>query len=141
VILVIILLAILASFVAIAGLLSEAKDVARHLKVLHLMLAAITIVLAWTVTQVVYTAHYAHEFYRPTRGETIAGGLDFRSDSDPYYWDFFYFATSIGAASQTSDVSIRTKPLRRLVTLHAILSFFFNTAVLALTINIAASLF
>ena len=58
VILVIILLAILASFVAIAGLLSEAKDVARHLKVLHLMLAAITIVLAWTVTQVVYTLHY-----------------------------------------------------------------------------------
>jgi uncharacterized membrane protein len=70
----------------------------------------------------------------------LHGGLDFRGDRNPDYWDFFYFATSIGAASQTSDVSIHTKPLRRLVTLHAIISFFFNTAVLALTINLAASI-
>jgi uncharacterized membrane protein len=140
VILVIILLAIVASFAAIAGLLGEAKEAPHDLKILHLILAATTIVLAWTVTQVVYTLHYAHEFYRPSCSETLVSGLDFRSDADPDYWDFFYFATSIGAASQTSDVSIRTKPLRRLVTLHAIISFFFNTAVLALTINLAASI-
>jgi uncharacterized membrane protein len=86
--------------------------------------------------------HYAHEYYRPSGGSgAFAEGLDFRGDPNPDYWDFFYFATSFGAASQTSDVSILTKPLRRLATLHAIISFFFNTAVLALTINLAASMF
>jgi uncharacterized membrane protein len=139
VILVIILLAITASFVAIAGLLAAAKEAPN--RALNLGLAAVTIVLAWTVTQVVFTLHYAHEYYRPTGGrQAVAEGLDFRGDRDPDYWDFFYFATSFGAASQTSDVSILTKPLRRLATLHAITSFFFNTAVLALTINLAASL-
>jgi uncharacterized membrane protein len=141
VILVIILLAIVASFISIAGLLAEAKDATHHLKMLRLGLAAATIILAWTITQVVFTLHYAHEFYRPSAGHHVfAEGLEFRGDTTPDYWDFFYFATSIGAASQTSDVSIRTKTLRRLVTLHAIISFFFNTAVLALTINLAASM-
>jgi uncharacterized membrane protein len=139
VILVIILLAITVSFVAIAELLGAAKD-AQH-KALNLGLAALTIILAWTVTQVVFTLHYAHEYYRPTGGpQAFAEGLDFRQDRNPDYWDFFYFATSFGAASQTSDVTILTKSLRRLATLHAIVSFFFNTAVLALTINLAASL-
>jgi len=139
VILIIILLAITASFVAIAGLLAEAKA-ASH-KMANLSLAAVTILLSWTITQVVFTLHYAHEYYRPSPGpHTFAEGLDFRGDHNPDYWDFFYFATSFGAASQTSDVSILTKPLRRLATLHAIIAFFFNTAVLALTINLAASM-
>jgi uncharacterized membrane protein len=141
VILVIILLAIIASFVAIVGLLAEAKEAPNHLKILRLGLAAATIILAWTVMQVVFTLHYAHEFYRPSGGDkSVAEGLEFPADNHPDYWDFFYFAASIGAASQTSDVSVRTKSLRRLVTLHAIISFFFNTAVLALTINLAASM-
>jgi uncharacterized membrane protein len=139
IILVIILLAITVSFVAIAGLLGAAKEVPS--RATYLALAAITIVLSWTVTQVVFTLHYAHEYYRPTGGShAVAEGLDFRGDRSPDYWDFFYFATSFGAASQTSDVTILTKPLRRLATLHAIISFFFNAAVLALTINLAASL-
>ena len=122
------------------GQTMEAAKGAPH-KALNLGLAAATIVISWTVTQVVFTLHYAHEYYRPTGGhETHAQGLDFRGDRNPDYWDFFYFATSFGAASQTSDVTILTKPLRRLATLHAIISFFFNTAVLALTINLAASL-
>jgi uncharacterized membrane protein len=140
VILIIIMLAIASSFASIVGLLNEAKAGARDLKIFSVTLAAATIVLSWTVTQAVFTLHYAHEFYRPSEGQQLAGGLEFRGDGNPDYWDFFYFATSIGAASQTSDVSIRTKPLRRLVTLHAIISFFFNTAVLALAINLAASL-
>ena len=139
VILVIVLVAVLAGFVAIAGLLGEATDAPRQ-KILHLMLAAITIVLAWMVTQVACAFRYATEFYLPSRGDSLVGGLDFPSDNDPNYWDFFYFATSIGATSQTSDVSIRTKRLRQMVTVHAIISFFFNTAILALTINLAASL-
>jgi len=105
VILVIILLAIGASFVATGGLLAEAKD-APH-RTLNLGLAAATIIVAWTVTQVVFTLHYAHEYYRPSGGpQAFAEGLDFRGDRNPDYWEFFYFATWFGAASQTSDVSI-----------------------------------
>jgi uncharacterized membrane protein len=141
VILVIILLAIIVSFFAIVGLLAEAKEAPQQLKMLRLGLAAVTIILAWSVMQVVFTLHYAHEFYRPSGGEkSVAEGLEFPGENHPDYWDFCYFAISIGAASQTSDVSIRTKHLRRLVTLHAVTSFFFNTAVLALTINLAASM-
>jgi uncharacterized membrane protein len=139
VILFIILLAIAASFVAIIGLLAAPKE--TPYRSLNLGLAAVTLILSWTLTQVVFTLHYAHEYYRPSGGpNAISEGLDFRGEQNPDYWDFFYFATSFGAASQTSDVSILTKPLRRLATLHAIISFFFNTAVLALTINLAASI-
>jgi uncharacterized membrane protein len=137
-ILVIVLLAIAASFWAIAGVLGEAKQIPS--KALHVSLAVATIFLSWMVTQVVFTFHYAHEYYRPDEGEALAQGLNFPGDGQPDYWDFFYFATSFGAASQTSDVSIRSKALRRLTTLHAVIAFFFNTAVLALAINIGASL-
>lgn len=141
VILAIVLVAIALSFWTIFGVLSEAKQVSGGAKALHTAVAAVTILLSWLVTQVVFTFHYAHEFYRPDdTAEKRSGGLEFPQDDHPDYWDFFYFATSIGAASQTSDIAIRTKALRRLVTLHAIISFVFNTAVLALAINIGASL-
>ena len=93
------------------------------------------------MTQVAFTLHYAHEYYSPDQlSVTGDPALAFPKTTTPDYWDFFYFATSIGAASQTSDVSINDRSLRRLVTLHAIVSFFFNTMVLALAINLAASL-
>jgi uncharacterized membrane protein len=141
VILILVLLAIALSFWTVIGVLSEAKQISDHTKHLRTLLAAATVGLSWLVTQVVFTFHYAHEFYRPDdTAEKLAGGLEFPHDGKPDYWDFFYFATSLGAASQTSDVAIRTKALRRLVTLHAVVAFFFNTAVLALAINIGASL-
>jgi uncharacterized membrane protein len=143
-ILVIILLAIAASFGAIASLINEAKTAGESLKLAYLALAALTIFVSWTVTQISFTLHYAHEYYTPTQqpgaAPEAAGGLVFPADNAPDFWDFFYFATSIGATSQTSDVSIKSKALRRLVIVHAVVSFFFNTTVLALTINLAASL-
>lgn len=141
VILTLILLAIGSSFASIVGLLNEAKTAAQNVKWLYLVLAAGTIIISWTVTQVVFTLHYAHEFYRPAHGiRDPQGGLDFPGEKNPDYWDFVYFATSIGATSQTSDVAVRSRPLRRLVTIHAVVSFFFNATVLALMINLAASL-
>ena len=146
VILALVLLAIAASFVSIAGLINEAKEASRQIKLWYVGLAAATLVVSWTVTQVVFTLHYAHEYYRPTGTEQATQGgasrqaLDFPGETNPDYWDFLYFATSIGATSQTSDVSIRSRAVRRLVTVHAVVSFFFNAAVLALTINLAASL-
>lgn len=141
VILALVLIAIALGFWTIFGVLGEAKGVSGSFKAAYTAVAAATILLSWLVTQVVFTLHYAHEYYRPDdTTERRSAGLVFSDDGKPDYWDFFYFSTSIGAASQTSDVGIRTKALRRLVTLHAIISFFFNTAVLALAINIGASL-
>jgi len=140
VILVLILIATALGFSTIFGVLSEARQATGMAKGLQIMLALLTILLSWLVTQMVFTFHYAHEFYRPDTAGTLARGLIFPEEEEPDYWDFFYFATSIGAASQTSDVSIRARALRRLVILHAVISFFFNTMVLALAINIGASL-
>lgn len=139
-ILVLILLSIGASFVSIAHLIQYAKQpsIGEGEKAFLTGLGLATMVLSWLVTQVAFTLHYAHEYYVPDDDGTREG-LDFPGDEEPDYWDFFYFATSIGATSQTSDTVISAKSLRRLVTLHAVISFFFNTAVLALTVNIAAS--
>lgn len=140
VILILIMLAIASSFAAIIGLIAEAKSAKDMVKAAYIAIAGATLVISWLVTQVVFTIHYAHEHYAPeTQGE-VAGGLVFPGDAAPDYWDFFYFSTSIGATSQTADVAIRSKALRRLVTIHSIVAFFFNTTVLALTINLAASL-
>ena len=141
VILIVVLIAICASFASIVGLLSEAKSAAQHSKWFYLALAAGTIVNSWTVMQVAFSLHYAHDYYRPAFHLPDAKpGLNFPDETNPDYWDFLYFATSIGATSQTFDVSIRTPSFLRLATLHAILSFFFNAAVLALMINLVAGL-
>ncbi len=142
VILTLILLAITASFAAIAGLIVEAKlpTTEGPEKLLLAGLAVITLMISWTVTQVAFAIHYAHDYYRPDPGSDAGYGLSFPNCEEPDYWDFLYFSTSIGATSQTSDTSIKSRALRRLVTLHSAVAFFFNTAVLALTVNIAASL-
>lgn len=142
VILTLILLAIAASFAAIAGLIVEAKlpTTEPPEKLLLAALAVLTLMIAWTVTQVAFALHYAHDYYGPDEGSDAGNGLIFPGCEHPDYWDFLYFSTSIGATSQTSDTSVRSRALRRLVTLHAAVAFFFNTAVLALTVNIAASL-
>ena len=136
-----ILLAIFSSFSAIFGLLIEAKHASNEAKLMYVGLATGTILISWMVMQVAFALHYAHQYYRPEHAlQAGVSGLDFPKDVHPDYWDFFYFSTSIGAASQTSDVSINSKELRRLATLHAIVSFFFNVTVVALMINLAASL-
>lgn len=144
VILVLVLMAIFSSFAAILGLLAAAKEATEQGKVIYAGLTATTIVISWLVTQVTFTFHYAHQYYAPQQfpkqGEKNVHPLAFPNDATPDYWDFFYFATSFGAASQTSDVMINSKEIRRLTILHAVVSFFFNTMVLALTINLAASM-
>lgn len=138
VILILILVALFSSFFAIVGLLTQAKVAADSYKLCYVGLTAATIVISWLVMQVVFTIHYAHLYYAPRN--LAEPGLEFPKDTKPDYWDFFYFSSSFGAASQTSDVAISSKDFRRLTTLHAIVAFFFNTMVLALTINLAASM-
>jgi uncharacterized membrane protein len=81
--------------------------------------------------------HYAHDFY----GErSRQDGLTFPGGGEPDYWDFVYFAFVVGMTFQVSDVAITVKSIRRMVVAHGVLSFFFTTAIVALTVNIAANL-
>jgi uncharacterized membrane protein len=134
------LLAAAASFSAVIGLIGESRNMSGMLKSADLALAGLTIMTSWLVMQVIFTLHYAHAYYRPDHVGEQAGGLRFPEEEHPDYWDFFYFTTSIGAASQTSDISITSKRLRRLALAHSIISFVFNTTVVALAINLAAGL-
>jgi len=102
---------------------------------LHLALAIMTIALSWAFIHTIFALHYAHEFYAQTRG----GGLAFPGEGEPDYWDFLYFSLVIGMTSQVSDVTVTAKPMRRIVAAHGVVSFVFNTTLLALAVNIAAS--
>lgn len=123
-----------ASFAAIIAELGRSGGASPR----ELILATATILLSWSFVHVIFALHYAHEFY--SDGGENAGGLTFPGGEDPDYWDFVYFSFVIGMTSQVSDVAICSKPIRRTATAHGVLSFFFNAAVLALTVNIAASL-
>jgi uncharacterized membrane protein len=102
----------------------------------HLALATVTILLSWTLVHVIFALHYAHEFYaEKPRG----GGLTFPGGEEPDYWDFLYFSLVIGMTSQVSDVAITGRVIRRTVVAHGVVSFLFNAALVALSVNIAAS--
>jgi uncharacterized membrane protein len=102
---------------------------------LNLALASLTIVLSWLFTHTMFALHYAHDFYARPAGD----GLIFPGTEKPDYWDFVYFSLVIGMTSQVSDVAVACKPIRRTVTAHGAVSFFFNATLLALLVNIAAS--
>jgi uncharacterized membrane protein len=130
----------LASLGAIVAELATAKSAHGAAEVGHIALAGVTVFLSWTLMQTIYALHYTHEYFQETRLNT-SKGLDFPGDEHPDYWDFMYFSIVIGAAAATADVNIVSKTLRRLVSIHCMISFFFNTTILALTVNIGASLF
>lgn len=98
-----------------------------------------TILLAWAFVHFMFTLHYAHEYYAPDDGEP-AKGLQFPGDEEPLYGDFLYFSFVIGCAAQTADVAISSRSLRRVASAHCIVAFLFNSAIIALLINISASL-
>lgn len=128
--------AAMASIGAIVALLGAPQPgVARD--PLMLALATVTIVLSWAFIHTIFAMHYAHEFYGERSGKQR--GLQFPGDEKPDYWDFVYFSFVIGMTAQVSDVTIAAKPIRRTVTAHGVISFLFNVALLALTVNIAAS--
>ena len=126
----------LATLGAIFALLSGSGPHGREPA--DLMLAVLTIFMSWALTHTIFALHYAHEYYDENDGR--GGGMNFPNDEgDPDYWDFMYFSFTIGMCAQVSDVGVSCKPIRRTVLGHSIISFVFNTALLALTVNIAAS--
>jgi uncharacterized membrane protein len=131
------IVAALASFVAIGAELHGMHDAAGARPAGRLALAATTILVSWLFVHTMFALHYAHDYYA---GENDRGGLKFPGESRPDYWDFLYFAFNLGAASQTSDVAIEASRTRRFVLVHTVLSFLFNTTILAMAINVGASL-
>ena len=104
------------------------------------LLIVVTLVLAWLGANMVYTLHYAHLYYSSDSAGKDRAGLDFPGDRpEPDYYDFVYFAFTIGAALQTSDVAVTSLAIRRIVILHMLEAFLFNTGVLALAISILTS--
>jgi uncharacterized membrane protein len=130
------LLTALGAFASLAAIVFELGQ-ANH-KPAELMFAILTVTLSWAAVHAGFALHYAHEYYRGSK----PGGLQFPSgDKNEHadYWDFVYFSFVIGMTAQVSDVGITDKTIRRIATIHGIISFVFNTALLALMVNIAAS--
>jgi uncharacterized membrane protein len=137
VLMLIVLAAILASLGAVVDAMIAAKHAADAAKVFIGICAGATLVLSWLVLQSVFVLHYAHRHFGDGKSK---GGIQFPGEPPSGYMDFAYLAFSVGATFQVSDNSILTARLRRLVTAHAATAYFYNTAILALGINIIASL-
>ena len=132
----ILLMTALGAFASIAAIVFELG--ASNRSAPQLTLATLTIALSWATVHTIFALHYAHDYYRGAK----PGGLQFPSgDQHDHadYWDFVYFSFVIGMTAQVSDVGITDKIIRRTTTVHGIISFVFNTALLALMVNIAAS--
>ncbi len=134
------LLGTIFSFVALSSEFSGLKDLPTVERSLHVALVAATLLLSWLLAHMVFTFRYAHEWYDLDEQGKTKGGLDFPSDDLPDYFDFLYFSVVVGMTFQVSDVQVTSRRLRRLVLLHGLLSFLFNTVIVALTVNIAAGL-
>jgi uncharacterized membrane protein len=128
--------------IAIALEIFAAKELHGTSRALNLALTFLTVIASWTFVHVVFTIYYAHEYHAEVRGSRskTRGGLKFAGENTPDYWDFLYFAFTIGMTAQTSDTAVASRRMRRLVMVHGIVSFVFTTAVIALTVNLAAQL-
>ena len=139
-ILALVVAAAITSLGAIVAQLAVAKDLHGTLRYAHIGLAALTILSSWAFTQVMFALHYAHDYYA-AEARQAPPGLEFPGGHAPDYGDFLYFACVIGTSGQTADVSFTSRTMRRTGLVHCVLAFFFNTTLLALTINIASGLF
>jgi len=99
-----------------------------------LVVGLLAVASAWALTHTMYTLRYAHLYYRD--GREHEGGLDFEG-GHPAYIDFAYYAFTIGMCFQVSDVTIKSPMLRRTTLFHAVLSFAYNTVILAIALNFA----
>ncbi|MFM0736988.1 DUF1345 domain-containing protein [Paraburkholderia xenovorans] len=138
VVLFVICVATVASIAAIVLELVSAKGTAGSSTVWHYALTGLTLIGAWFMIPTIFTLHYARLYYDPDAKETPLLFPD--HGLQPDYWDFLYFSFTIAVASQTSDVVLRSRSIRRATLAQSVLSFYFNVAVLGLCVNIAAGL-
>ena len=140
VILVLAVLAIVASLAGIVVALASVKGQSAEARTLVTALAGLTLISSWFVLQSLFVAHYAHRHFQEVDAGGDHRGLCLPGDPPRTYMDFAYLAMCVGATAQVSDPGVQTGALRNLVTAHAVTSFFYNTAVLAVGINILSGL-
>ena len=135
-----------ASIGAIVLELGPVKNMEGWPKALHLGLTILTVLDSWMFMHLTFAFHYAHEYYDeliacpPEKKPEERGGLVFPGGEAPDYVDFLYYAVVIGLASQTADVSTSSRGMRVLTALHGTLAFFYNLAIIGLTVNIASGI-
>lgn len=139
VIFIIILICALASFLTVLLLIVTKKE-GQDGAAWRLAIAVAGMIFSWFLIHTSFTLRYAHIFYgdHETKPNTHAGGLDFPGDTLPDYLDFAYYSFVLGMTFQVSDVQITSRRFRRLALLHGLISFVFDTIMIALTINILA---
>jgi uncharacterized membrane protein len=129
------------SFVAIGFLSSDLKDLPFWPRTWHLTLSVVALLLSWLLIQTLFAFHYARRYYsRHVSSMELRRGLKFPGDKEPDYLDFAYYSFVVGMTSQVSDVAVLTRHMRRLTLVHGVLSFIFNIAILAMSINIIGGL-
>lgn len=138
VVLTVMCIAAVMSFVAIVFELADMHGASGLRGAERMLLTGATIAGTWLLIPTMFAAHYAHEYYLAPPDRCPLGFPD--QPTHPQYLDFLYFAFTIGVASQTADVELRSPSMRRDVLVQSVLSFFFNAAILGVTINIAASI-
>ncbi|MBV8635927.1 MAG: DUF1345 domain-containing protein [Burkholderiaceae bacterium] len=126
------------SVAAIIVELATVKDLPAAMRIGRVAFTAATIMGSWFLLGTIFTLHYAHMFYRAPCEQRPLQFPD--GEADPDYWDFLYFSFTIAVAAQTSDVSVRSRAMRKVVLVQSILSFLFNVAILGFSINIGASM-
>jgi uncharacterized membrane protein len=138
IILVTVICAALLSLVAIVLLLSTVKQVPGFDKVMHVSLAAATVVSSWLLVPTMFMLHYTDEYYSVTDEDRP---LLFPETQRPLFWDFAYFAFTIAAACQTADVSTANTSIRKAVLAQSLIAFVFNASILGFAVNVSAGLF
>ena len=131
---VLMILVVTAACASLYGLSLNLDAMPRY-PTLRVVLAGVTVAGSWSLIHTVFSLHYAHFYYAAPEG-----GLIFPGGKDPNYYDFLYYGFVVGMTCQVSDVQVSSSGLRRLTLVHGVLSFIFNTVILAMAVNIGASL-
>ena len=132
-----------AALFAVGFLIRAHKDQSGGHLAVHLLLTLSTVISTWALLNTIYSLRYAHAYYGDSNEPGVhqhAGGLLFPGDRPPNYFDFAYFSFVVGMTCQVSDVQITSRRMRRITLIHSILSFGFNTLILALLINTVSGL-
>ncbi len=126
------------SLLAIILELTSAKGLSGTDQLFHYVFTGITVLGSWLLLGGIYTLHYARLYYQsPVKSRALRFP---DAELNPDYWDFLYFSFTIAVAAQTSDVTVMSSGMRKAVLVQSVLSFFFNAAIIGLSINIAAGL-
>jgi len=131
------------SLVAIVFLLKESRGLSETERNGHILLAITAVFVSWWLVHTIFSLRYAHLYYdidTDDGGTRQGGGLEFPDTSEPDYLDFMYFGFVVGMTFQVSDVQITSRKVRRLCLLHGLISFAFNTAIVALSINVISGM-